>query len=335
MYQQYNLEQSISLNLIDDTIEQRDFCYSLSFNKDNSLLITNNENEILIWNFKNGKMELNQRVTEHSKDVNCLLFSKKNNNFISGSNDNSVRCWKQITVNKWISSKEFEHIGYVYCLLLNQNENQLISGTFYGQINIWNIDFENKDNELKLIQTLDKHNNTVYSLSLNKSETQFISCSKDQTIVVWGLGENKLWEFQYIVKQSNIDFGCKVHFMNNNQFIWVDGGQESTDCIYTFEQKDGVFQEIPNGKVQLIKNQSFNDVFSFPIQYQEQENIMIIRHKTHIYVIQIQKNGQLKICGQLNCQTNVIFGILSNDAKYLVLKSNLNNKYMIYEVKQL
>ncbi|CAD8176173.1 unnamed protein product [Paramecium pentaurelia] len=328
-----NNKQSINLNLIDDTNQQKDFCYALAFNKDNSILITNSENIILIWNFKYGKMELIQSVAGHSEDVNCLVFSKLTNNFISGSNDNSIRCWKQINYKEWVNSQAFECNSYVYTIKLNYNENQLISGSFHGQINIWNLDFDNDENQLKLIQSLDKHNSTVYDISLNKSENQFTSCSKDNSIIVWRLGLNNYWEFQYIVKQSIIDFGCKVHFINDDQFIWVSGGQQSQDCIFTFGQKEGVFEEIINAKLYLIKDVSNIDVFSFPIIYQEQQNIMIVRHKTYIYIIQKQFNGQFKISYQLNCQTNVIFGTLTNDAKYLVIKSNQNNKYMIYELK--
>ncbi|CAD8171604.1 unnamed protein product [Paramecium octaurelia] len=320
-----NFEQSISLNLIDDSFQQRDFCYALAFNKDNSILITNSENLILIWKFDFGKMELIQSIATHTEDVNCLSFSKKSNNFISGSNDNCLRCWKQISSKEWISSQEFVCNSYVYTFKLYNDENQLISGSFHGQINM--------GNELKLTQSLDKHTGTVYDLSLNQSETQFISCSKDNTIIVWGKGLNSYWEFKYIVKQSINDFGCKVHFINDDQFIWVSGGQESQDCIFTFGLNKGVFEEIPAAKVQLIKDTSNYDIFQFPIIYQEQQNIMVFRHKTHIYFIQRQQNGQLKICYQLNCQTNVIFGTLTNDSKYLVIKSNSNNKYMIYEVK--
>ncbi|CAK83593.1 unnamed protein product (macronuclear) [Paramecium tetraurelia] len=327
-----NIEQPISLNLIDNTNQQRDFCYALSFNNDNTILITNSENLILIWKFEFGKMELIQSVSGHTEDVNCLIFSKKTNNFISGSNDNCIRCWKQVSSKEWVSSQEFERNSYIYTLKLNNKENQLISGSFHGQINVWNLDFDSGENELKLIQSLDKHTSTVYDLSLNQSETQFISCSKDNTIIVWGLGLNNYWEFKYIVKQSIDDFGCKVHFINDDQFIWVSGGQESQDCIYTFGLNKGVFEEIPEAKVQLIKDITNFDIFQFPIIYQEQQNIMIIRHKTHIYVIQRQLNGKFKICYQLNYQTNVIFGTLTNDSKYLVVKSNTNNKYMIYEV---
>ncbi|CAD8117232.1 unnamed protein product [Paramecium primaurelia] len=240
-------------------------------------------------------------------------------------------CWIQINQKEWKSSQSYQqHTNCIDCLILNQSENQLVSGGRDNSIKIWKIDLVN--NQLTYFYSLDKHKNQINSLCLNQNEDTLFCCGDYKQIIIWKQDSEQKWEFGYEVTQSIQEFGYRLCFINEDQFIFVTGNQVSKDCISTFELKNQKYQENLEKELRLNKNDQQPDLNLFPICYDKKKNLMIVKHKQCVYLIKISNEGQLKIISQIKYQSNDIFGALTNDAKYIVTWDNEGQKYNVYEL---
>ncbi|CAK79590.1 unnamed protein product (macronuclear) [Paramecium tetraurelia] len=312
--QQLMMYKQVQFNLIDDSNQQIGICFAIVFNKDGSIMISCDSNEIKIWNFQQGTFKLSNSYNKHSQAVSCLVYSKKTNNFISGCYNNQIICWQQINQNEWKCSQPFEQHDIVHCLLLNKQEDQLISGGDDRKIIVWKVDFIN--NDLTFLYSLDQHTNSVKSLSFNQSETVLASCGYSH-FIIWEKGLQGKWEFKY--KQDVSLYGNKIHFMNDYQFLWVNG------------YKDDILNS--NKTISLIKNNQCEDDYYFPIIHNKDRNVILVRHKHHIYLIRQLNDGTFNILASLDSKTTKTFGTITNNAQYLLFWDRKFQKYSSYEIQ--
>ncbi|CAD8130375.1 unnamed protein product [Paramecium sonneborni] len=323
---QVMMDNQIEFNLIDDSNQQQEQCWVIVFNKTGSIMISTCNNLIKIWNFDQGRLQISYIYEVHVDDVLCLVYSKSRNNFISGSRDNTIICWQQIKQKGWKCSQPIQqHKGWVHCLILNKQEDQLITGSDDCSIRVWKVDFIK--NELTFLQELVQHTNSVNSLSFNQSETVFASCGFHE-LIIWEKGLQGKWRFKY---KQDVFYGNKIHFINDQQFIWVTKSK-NIDDILVFEQQAGVFKKNSIKNIQLIQNNQCDDELYFPIIHNKEKNMILVRHKHHIYLIRQLNNALFKTIVSLNCQINETFGGMTNDGQYLVLWDNKYQKYSSYEI---
>ncbi|CAD8103251.1 unnamed protein product [Paramecium sonneborni] len=253
-------------------------------------MISGCNKDIKIWDFKDGQIQEIQKLQEHKQKVSCLLFSKIQNSFISGSDDNEIRCWKQVNQQEWKSQQSYqEHTNRIFCLLLCKNESILFSGSKDKSIKIWQVDFNN--NNLNYSYSLMKHTDNVYGLSLNESETFLVSCGLDQQIITWKKSKENIWEFYQIVKQSINELGQTIYFIKENQFIWIGGSLNGKDCLSYFELINGDFVEQKEKEQQLIVSSELNYNL-FPIVFNKEKEIILLRHKYDVYFLTKQNHGR-------------------------------------------
>ncbi|CAD8178231.1 unnamed protein product [Paramecium octaurelia] len=322
-------EGEIKLKLLDQSVKQLKRCNDIVFNSNGSIMVSTSENDIKIWRFQNGTIKQGKTLERHTDCIQCLVYSKKSNSFISS--DKTIRCWKLIDQNDWCFSQSYQqHTDYVMCMILNSNEDLLFSGSRDKSIKVWKVDFI--QNKLTYQYSLDKHDHYVISLSLNQSETQLVSCAKKQNqIIIWERREKDKFEFKYFVKQSIQLYGQKVKFIKNDQFIWITG-DEQMDNLYVFELQQETFQENQEKTIQLIKNKENIDQYRFPIIYNKERNLIVVRHKKYIYIIREISDGRYKIVDQLKCDTSQVYGTVTNNGKYLVYWDEKNSGYSTYQL---
>ncbi|CAD8210377.1 unnamed protein product [Paramecium octaurelia] len=329
-------DNSISLALIYNSSFQNETCNAISINRTGKLIATCKEYNITIWDFVDGKMKSLTQLDRHKDYVSCLVFSKKVDSLISASYDKTIFCWKQLDKTKWICSQlHFQHTGPINCILLNQNENQLISGSSDQKIIIWDVDLN--QNKLNYSYPLQLTAGDVEGLTMNKSETILVSCQNNKSIIIWSKGNDEKWKFQSTVTKLVQEFGSRISFLNDNQFIWVSGERESLDCICVFYNNNGQFFENQQKRIKLLKNNKEFDFHLFPICYNQEKKIMIVKHKIRIYVLRQYPDDEIKIAGVITCKSTRIFGSLTNDGQFLVYwDANGSNsgggQYYIYKI---
>ncbi|CAD8127816.1 unnamed protein product [Paramecium sonneborni] len=355
-------QDNIEFKLIDDQYKQKDDCQVIVFDKSGSIMISNDNEKIKIWNYNLGKLKLLNTYQIHNNYITCLVYSKQTNSFVSGSDDKTIICWKQKNQQEqqeWIYSNPYQlHTGYVNCLILNQNEDLLFSGGADKSIKVWHSDFNN--NQLIYLYSLNEHSRTVLSLSLNQSETLLASCGY-QEFIIWtksfrdkeryeqlkqtvnnGSDQSQILkqhqlplsdkqQFQISKQKQLISNGCKIQFITDQLFIWVTD-DKNTNQILVFEQQDDIFKQSNDKTIQLINNQQCDDYYYFPIVYNQDKQIILIRHKYHIYLINKENDDKFNILASKYCRTKYNYGAMTNDAKYLVLWDKYLKKYLSYEI---
>ncbi|CAD8078485.1 unnamed protein product [Paramecium sonneborni] len=327
-----NPSAQVNLKLITKKIGQSENCWTIAFNHNGQIMASGCENDIKIWDFKNGQMTELCTLEGHSEIVSCLIFSKYCDKLISSSYDNSILLWQLNQQQKWICSQKYlEHQDRILCLILSKDERTLISGSNDSTIKVWNVDLNNF--KINFNYSLLKHQNRVFGLSMNTSETYLVSCGEDCQIIVWKKDKNNKWEFKQIVNQSIKEWGTKIAFIRENQFIWLTGKQTSSDCICFFELIDGNFQEQQEQLLKLQVNNQVIDYSLFPIMIDKQKDIILFRHKLHIYLLTKKINGKYNVMVKLSFPDNATFGIITNDFKYLVIWEENRNCYSIYEIE--
>ncbi|CAD8173462.1 unnamed protein product [Paramecium octaurelia] len=324
----------INLKLINHDVKQSENCWAMAFNHSGQILASGFGKFIKIWNFESGRITEQIKLSGHTNVISCLLFSKYQDSFISGSYDNSIRCWKLLEEQKWLQSQQYQnHTGRILCFILSNDENTLFSGSNDSTIKVWSVDFTN--NGIQYCYSLLKHTNTVYALSLNTSETFLVSCGQDNQIIIWMKTQNEKWVFKQIVNQSITGWGAKVDFIQDNQFIWVTGEQNGGDFICFFILINGLFEEQKNKELKLQQNNKVLDYSLFQTMSFKEKQVILFRHKFHIYFLQKRLNGQYNLTTKLQFNDNSIFGAATNDLKFLVLWKESEQKYLIYEVEHI
>ncbi|CAD8179044.1 unnamed protein product [Paramecium octaurelia] len=319
--------QQFRIQLINDSNKQLSNCSTIAFNQTGSIMVSNEKSAIKIWKFSEETLELLHSQDVHQGNINCLVYSKQLNSFISGSEDQTIICWKQSNNYEWKNSQPFEeHSDSVLCLILNKSENQLISGGYDKQLIFWEVDLNN--NKLIYSDSYQKHENQVRQLNFNQSETLLASCAFGE-IILWQKQANNKWEHQQVIKSSI--YGLKLQFINDSKFLWASYGK-SQDKIQVFSQQNGKFEEQFNSLIQLDQNIQFNDNSQFPIIYNEELKILIVRHKHKIYIINHQKQDIFTIICRHDCGINNMCGALTKNGEYLVLFDQIQQQFQIFKL---
>ncbi|CAD8154065.1 unnamed protein product [Paramecium octaurelia] len=324
--------REVQLTLIDQSTTQLKPSQTMAFNNSGSIMISTEYSLIKVWAFNKGKIQLLTCLQGHTNYINCLIYSKRQNSFISSSDDKTIRCWQSFTQQHWSSSQPYnQHTNYVQCLILNENEDLLFSGSFDNSIKVWNVDFNN--NCLIYQYSLNKHTHSVNGLSLSPSEQVLVSCANESnSIIIWEKNVNNIFEFKYIVKQSIYEKGNKIMFISNEEFIWATASKTS-DYLYAFQLKEGVFEENLENTVELTPNNKVADEFRFPILYNKEKNLIILRVKSIVYILEYLNNGKYRIATQLDFHTFDIYGQVTNNWQYLVCWDQNTKRYSTYELQ--
>ncbi|CAD8198462.1 unnamed protein product [Paramecium pentaurelia] len=259
--QQLIIDKQIELTLIDDSNQQSLYCYAIVFDNKEQIMISTCNKQIKIWNFYKGKFKLSHTYEKHQKAVTSLVYSKFQNHLFL------VQMIKQLYVgNKLIKKSGFFH-NLIKIIKIIQ-EDQLISGGSDKIIIVWQVDF--MKNELTILYSLDSHANSVFSVSLNQSES-----------LMAAKGLESKWELKF--KQDISADGKKIHFINDQQFVWVplncllmifwylNHKMESFNQILIRQQLQ---QGIINVKMHLIFQLY---IIRIKIQYQQDTSIISIQ----------------------------------------------------------
>ncbi|CAD8146606.1 unnamed protein product [Paramecium octaurelia] len=310
-YTNLSQQYSIKLQLIDQSVKQWEKCQGIAFDYSGSIMVSTEKNDIKVWSFLNGTIKIQNTLYGHTDQAQCLVLA--------------------IGLNEWICSQPYQqHTDYVIFILLNSNEDLLFSGSFDKSNKVWKVDLN--QNKLKFLYSLNNHNNDVVSLSLNESENLLVSCAKGYNqIIIWERKEEGKFEFQYFVTQPFQEYGHKIKFIKENQFILITNANQ-IDKIFIFERIEGVFQVNQSKTIHLMTNNKIYDEYHFPIIYNKVRGLIVLRYKMFIYILKEFNDGKYNIVDQLSCATYSIYGTITNNGQYLVYWYNKNQGYSIYEL---
>ncbi|CAD8118187.1 unnamed protein product [Paramecium primaurelia] len=321
-----NLKQFTYDLIKESSIKQDQTCCAMAFNKDKSIVAVGCDQQIKIFEFKQGIMEQIQLLNKHENNISTLNFMKKTNQLISGSHkDGQIIIWLMNQKNQWTCSQILNgHSKGITCLIFNNNEDLIISGSFDKTIKFWV-----KQIEWISQQTITDHEKDVYALSLNEKQNRLISCSDDDYIFIIEFYEqDKLWIVKQRIKQIN--FGIRLCFINDNLF----------SCqLY---QKDQLYiYELNNSNGQYIKTKEFQVRYSqkdgyclFPQQYIKQKCLLINKNGQYINLMKKNQNDEFEMGQIIEYQTSRIYGSMSDDGEYLITWDEYSKEIQIRKYQE-
>ncbi|CAD8172132.1 unnamed protein product [Paramecium pentaurelia] len=290
-------------------IEEKEDCWCMLFNKDETLLVTcHDSKKIKIYEFIEKKLKLLQILESHTSKLFAIQIHNITNQIII-SDDKSILIWNyQQEEKKWSQGQILQqHDDSINCLISNQEETMLISGGDDCKINYW---CKQEDNAMlwMLQGSIVVHKTKILSLSMNEKQDYLISSEYDNKIVICKLQQNKQWLHIQIIQ---LDTRCwRISFIINNLFIV----QQENGILKTFYQQNINQEFLLHQQLKISEQQSCQ--YWFPLVYNKKYQILLNKHHNSIYFMREQNNiltGELSIC----FEEQDIWGTLSNNSEYL------------------
>ncbi|CAD8135856.1 unnamed protein product [Paramecium pentaurelia] len=309
-----------------NTIRQGQYCFAIAINKDNSIVLAGCDKNIKVFEFKQGKLNQIQVLSEHQLNVLTLNFMKKSNNFISASEDKQIIIWQINQNNQWIIQQRLNgHSGQINSLLLKNDEDVIISGSSDLSIKFWN-----KSNGWLCQQTIKNHTESIYQLSLNQMQNKLISCSRDSQIIVMEYSQKDcIWSVMQTIKVYQ--YGYRLCFINDNQFTFQPIYQEQ---MHVFEMNSCNKQFFKTKEI-TVKSGSNSCDYLFPQQYIKSKCLLVNKNGQNINLIRKKENGDFMIEQTIQFGHHYIFGQLSENGEYLITWDSKSKEIQIRKYKEL
>ncbi|CAD8128845.1 unnamed protein product [Paramecium sonneborni] len=293
-------------------------------------MIYGNLMSIQVQNFKQGRLKLSNKYEVHTDAVTCLVYSKFRNSFVSGSQDNTIICLVISNQKIGRTQNNLNTIVIVFIVQFQIKGGLTNIRQYDKSLTVQKLDFRNN----LFLYSLNRNLNNVWSFNFNEAETVLVSCEYDEfnmgkrTIRKRGIQIQNIYFNFFIYKQKVKDEGYKSNLINDQQFILVTSSK-NIDGILVFEQQNGIFKLNSTKTIKLIQNNQNQDQFYFPIIYNKNRKMILLRNKNNIYLIKKLNDVAFKIVASLKCKSEKIFGTMVNNQQFMKVK-NQNNYHMRY-----
>ncbi|CAD8112983.1 unnamed protein product [Paramecium primaurelia] len=277
----------------------------MQFNKNNSIFIASCGDLVKVFYFQYGALSFLQQMKHHQLSVTFLSFVRNSQYFMSCC-DQQIKFWSINGINnqKFIT-KVYENERHYSCFAIS-DKNQLVVAGIENR-----IQFLYEDNQWKVYQYIENHNDRIYNLSFNESENILISFGGDYKISIM----QKFNQFWKIIQIINVDgFGNQATFIGDNTFIFHPWCSKYM-FQYILKQKNNQIFCLSN-KIQMDGEGNLcNLCFS---QYIMQKRLLIKQDMNSILIFQFIENQELQFQQSLIFQSIQIQASMSNDGKYLI-----------------
>ncbi|CAD8110867.1 unnamed protein product [Paramecium sonneborni] len=286
-------------------IKQEERCRAMQIIMNNSIFISSCGNFVKVYYFKNGSLSFLQQVKHNKFSVTFLSFARNSQYFISCC-DQIIKFWSINGINNQRNITKIRQIDSCYsCYAISDQNQQVVVGMEKK------IQFIQMDDQWKVSQYIENHNDQIYNLSFNDSETILISCGGDYKISIIQ-NFNRLWK---IIQIINVDgFGNQAAFIGDNTFIFHPWCSKQM-FQYKLIQKNNQMFYLSNSRLMDGEGDLCNLCFS---QYIKQKQLFIKQDMCSILIFQVIENSELQFLQSLIFQSIQIQATMSNDGKYLI-----------------
>ncbi|CAD8083267.1 unnamed protein product [Paramecium sonneborni] len=341
MYQgkQFDYELINSFNT-QETINRYKLIISFGINYKNTLMATGSDQQIIVYQFKDGRIKQLQILLNHKCYITTLNFFKGNQIFISGSRDSYFILW---SINQVSNGKYFckvkAHIADINCIALSEsNENLIISCSDDCTIMIWKS-FSNSFSQLQCTQKITEHSNHVFGLSINNCGTQFLSYAKDGLILVMEKNNSQNW----ILKQKiqTLGYGYRINYLTNSIFSFQPRIPEPHNILYIYQLDTKIDQFVQVQQLSVEGGDQGCNTY-FHMYYNPLQCVLINKNGFYLNIISFDEeqelNYQFNVKKAINFNIETLYGtfelkwLISN---YMGYKISLNLNKKIYLQKMI
>ena len=290
----------------------------------------NYQNDNLVYNF-----ELKLKCKYHTGEIFCLIVLN-DGRFATCSMDKSIIIYNQKTCKPDLIIKED---NYTVIDIMQLNSGMLASSSTDNTIKIFNI----KNNNYKILQTLNEHNTLAYYL-IELNNKKLVSCSIGFSIIIYSKDNKDKYK-----KDQHIKLKKQIEGMNrcicvietkDNEICYAE--LYDSICFYDLLKRK-VIKKINNIKSSKMKN-SFNMITKDLLLITGNEKLYIINVHQHILVriVNVPGSSMIYFSCVLN-QNNILTGdcihnikqwrIEGNNLKLISTKNITHGKCMFQMIK--
>ncbi|CAD8105052.1 unnamed protein product [Paramecium primaurelia] len=288
----------------------QDICFDIQIAHKHNLIISNCENKIRSYLFKDDKLNQLQEDKSHRGYIETICLSNSQMYFFSGGVDKIIRIWKISDKGTFELSQELKgHKDCIKSIVINSQDNQLFSTGYDQTIQIWN----KCENSWQQSQSLNDHKREILQLQLSQNDKNLISVSWDRSINIYQ-SISKVWKMIQKIENAHQYDIFSVCFINDEQF--VTGSREV--IIWQRNSSTGLFTQsrILQSNLGCVDRIKF-----YPIL-----KIMISQNS---YAVDIWRFVEIDNPLQIQRLKGLYQGsILTNDGQYLIAY-NVDNKKII------
>ncbi|CAD8109514.1 unnamed protein product [Paramecium sonneborni] len=311
------------------TISQEIYlCFAIAINKNKTQLIAGDNDQIKIFQLKNGNTKL-LKIIYNFDNITTLNYFRFKQNFISGSENGCLTIWSS---SSFQSSKYLVKLtqcsNTINCLVLHQNEDLIISSS--NSINFW---YSSKNiiqhQQWINFQTIFHGNVVFYGLSLNKNGNKLITCVNDNFILLMVGSNVEQWKITQRISVENQ--GARLTFISDKIFVFQP---YQSNYLQIFSNNLSSEQYIKTLDIPVKGGNEYCYEY-FPSFWIPSKNIIISKNARYINIIQIytlkENTSELKFNLKQNIQfgTKSIFGTVSEDGEYIIIWDYETNQIQI------
>lgn len=206
----------------------------IKFVSDGKFFITTTNNGVLtLWDSANYSKVWTYTRQEQNSEAESLAVSSDDKLVAVGYNDKYV-CILDLEQRKLLYTAQCHQDG-IYAMVFVPNTHRLITSSLDSTIKIWDF-VENSGNyDLKLVSTLNPHNNYVLTLAVDPKGKWLLSGSKDMTMKIINLD---LLQPVYSIK-SHTNSIISVDF-NPNSNAFCSGSGDKMVKLWSIQYSDGI-----------------------------------------------------------------------------------------------
>ncbi|CAD8188345.1 unnamed protein product [Paramecium pentaurelia] len=276
-------------------IQKKAQCKHLAFNKNDTLIAITQNNEIEILKFNS---EITDKIAQLKGHVNDVNFSAGEQIFM----------WVESSYDKWETRFNIYANSPINCMTFNKAENLLITGNQQGFIQAYKLDFIR--GQIFLINEIKKSQNFVYQVSFNKSENRLVACTKDELILILNIGYDGGLTMFKLIKRNK--FACRIIFLDDERILLAQ-----RQALIELQLQNDTIQETI-----IQETDSDKDWYQFPIQYNQAQDVIVIKQNKYIYIIKELNKGNYLLQQKLDFDSIELFGTISNCGIYLITWNN-------------
>eukprot|EP01080_Neovahlkampfia_damariscottae_P002877 gene2877-4720_t len=203
------------------------------------------DNFIEVWNYKEGKLNLNleyqlkDEFMIHESKILCLDFSYNSEILLSGSEDGMIKIWN-IKKGNCIRKIKNAHEKGISSLKISKNLNYILSCSFDKKIKIHGLNSGN------LLKEFIGHESFINEIHFIKNDEEILSCSSDSTIRIWNVNSTEcILNFNLnnlsILSCKFIENLNQILISNHSKFIHLFDKNGKLLKIFTHEKSEGDF----------------------------------------------------------------------------------------------
>ncbi|CAD8058278.1 unnamed protein product [Paramecium sonneborni] len=305
-------------NLI-NSLEHFKQCKAFGFNKSNDIWVLGSGFEILVCEYQNETLRVEQVLQGHQSCVSNILYSNKEDMFFSvGSWDDNVIVWRRDQKRKWNKqylnykvdqTRDFEIIQ----LILNEDEDELIGVMDYNFLIVWKKGLQNQWENSQVISISKNELSQILQVSYDKEFKKIITITLNGQVQILSKNLQEQWKKQQSIYLKALK-GKK--FYNRDIDSLILQCQNAEFLLFHFNKENELYEECHVKIPSSTKTQLYQFIES-NFQTSQIQEIYALQKEKQLQILKMDERKQYQKIQTIQFEQNFFYQFTKNN-QYLI-----------------